>query len=142
MDDLTGTLVLVHPLLTHDPVGRQGQTGIITGTDLAKDEIYVGFGSASLGLYSSDALLVLKSHDKLYEEILTNIKNMTTPDFKALLEITLLQDRNTSTTLRDALDIAKTNSDVLAFSTVSLHEQLGIQLAEDVGTENKASLSR
>lgn len=90
MDNLTGHLVLVHPNLTKDPVHHQGEVGIITSTDLAKDEIYVGFGTNQLGLYAADALLVLKPHQELYEDILVNIKKMDTPDFKTLMEITIL----------------------------------------------------
>lgn len=60
-DDLTGTLVLVHPELTEDPVNKQGQMGMIMFAETEKDDIYVTFGKNERALYSSDALLVFKN---------------------------------------------------------------------------------
>lgn len=126
MEDLTGNLVMVHPKLENDPVNRQAQVGIITSADLAKDEVYVGFGNSPLGLYSTNALLVLKPHNDLYQDILTNIKNMDTPDFKTLMEITILQEKGSVNSLRDAMELAATNERTLAYSTVSLQDKLGL----------------
>lgn len=129
---------MVHPNLTSDPVGRQGQVGIITSFDLAKDEVYVGFGNSPLGLYSTDALLVLKPHNDLYQDILTHIKEMDTPDFKTLMEITILQEKNSVNHLRDAMELAATNEKTLAYSTVSLQEKLG-QTREENQDQNLAA---
>lgn len=142
MEDLTGNLVMVHPKLENDPVNRQAQVGIITSTDLAKDEIYVGFGNSPLGLYSTDALLVLKPHNELYSDILTHIKEMDTPDFKTLMEITLLQEKNSVNYLRDALELATTNERTLAYSTVSLQDKLGLVREESREHQITASIGR
>lgn len=142
MEDLTGNLVMVHPKLENDPVQRQGQVGIITSADLAKDEIYVGFGNSPLGLYSTNALLVLKPHNELYQDILTHIKDMDTPDFKTLMEITLLQEKNSVNYLRDAMELATTNDRTLAYSTISLHDKLGLVREENQQQEHTAGMSR
>lgn len=142
MEDLTGNLVMVHPKLENDPVNRQAQVGIITSTDLAKDEIYVGFGNSPLGLYSTDALLVLKPHNELYSDILTHIKEMDTPDFKTLMEITLLQEKNSVNYLRDALELATTNERTLAYSMVSLQDKLGLVREESREHQITASIGR
>ena len=142
MEDLTGNLVMVHPKLENDPVQRQGQVGIITSADLAKDEVYVGFGNSPLGLYSTDALLVLKPHNELYTDILTHIKEMDTPDFKTLMEITLLQEKSSVNYLRDAMELAATNERTLAYSTVSLQDKLGLVRQEDQQQQLTAGLSR
>lgn len=142
MEDLTGNLVMVHPRLENDPVQRQGQVGIITSADLAKDEIYVGFGNSPLGLYSTDALLVLKPHNELYQDILTHIKEMDTPDFKTLMEITLLQEKNSVNYLRDAMELATTNDRTLAYSTISLQDKLGLAREENQQQQHTAGMSR
>jgi hypothetical protein len=56
---------LVHPELTKDPAGKSGQVGIITGTELENDNIYVGFGRNGQGLYGTDALLLLRPAEQL-----------------------------------------------------------------------------
>ena len=60
-EELIGQPVLVHPELTKDPAGKSGQVGIITGTELENDNIYVGFGRKGKGLYGTDALADLKA---------------------------------------------------------------------------------
>ncbi|WP_316786617.1 hypothetical protein [Pedobacter frigiditerrae] len=142
MDDLTGNLVMVHPKLENDPVNRQAQVGIITSADLAKDEVYVGFGNSPLGLYSTNALLVLKPHNDLYQDILTNIKNMDTPDFKTLMEITILQEKGSVNSLRDAIELAATNERTLAYSTVSLQDKLGLVREESHQQQITAGVGR
>lgn len=142
MEDLTGHLVMVHPKLENDPVKRQGQVGVIASVDLAKDEIYVGFGNSPLGLYSTDALLVLKPHNELYKDILAHIKDMDTPDFKTLMEITLLQEKNSVNYLRDAMELASTNERTLDFSTVSLQDKLGLSRNENREQQPPGGISR
>jgi len=142
MEELTGNLVMVHPKLTNDPVQRQGQLGVITSADLAEDEIYVGFGSSPLGLYSSDALLVLKPNNELYEDILTHIKEMNTPDFKTLMEITLLQEKNSVKYLREAMELAATNERTLEYSTVTLQNSLRLIRRENQAQQHAAGSSR
>lgn len=142
MEDLTGNLVMVHPKLENDPVNRQAQVGIIISAELAKDEVYVGFGNSPLGLYSTDALLVLKPHNELYNDILTHIKEMDTPDFKTLMEITLLQEKSSVNYLRDAMELAATNERTLAYSTVSLQDKLGLVREESREQQVTASMGR
>lgn len=142
MEDLTGNLVMVHPKLDYDPVQRQGQVGIINSTDLAKDQVYVGFGNSPLGLYSTDELLVLKPHNELYSDILTHIKEMDTPDFKTLMEITLLQEKSSVNYLRDAMELAATNERTLAYSTVSLQDKLGLTREENQEQQRTARIGR
>jgi len=142
MEELTGNLVMVHPKLTDDPVQRQGQIGIITSADLAKDEVYVGFGSSELGLYSANALLVLKSHNQLYNDILTNIQKMDTPDFKTLMDVTLLQEKNATNYTRDAMQLAATNERTLAYATFSLQEKLGLGREEGQEQQQSSGINR
>jgi hypothetical protein len=142
MEELTGHLVMVHPDLTNDPVDRQGQIGIITSASLEKDEIYVGFGTDKLGLYSTDALLVLKPHRELYSALLTHARDLETPDFKTLMEASLLQQKGGVSDLRDAMGLALSNERVLAFSTVSLQQALGLSRQESHTQQQSAQTGR
>lgn len=142
MEDLTGHLVMVHPNLTSDPVNQQGEIGIITSANLEKDEVYVGFGTNKLGLYSTDALLVLKPHQELYRDLLTQVKNLETPDFKTLMEISLLQEKGGVSHLRDAMELASSNEKTLAFSTISLQDKLGLSRQEDQAQKQSVQIGR
>lgn len=82
MENLTGTVVLVHPELMNDPVNRQGQVGIVASADIANDEVFVAFGKGPLGLYSADALLVPKSHNEVYKHLLNHVQEFDPQDFR------------------------------------------------------------
>jgi hypothetical protein len=92
MDELTGTLILVHPQLPSDLANQQGRIGMITYADLERDDVYVSFGKAGQSLYSTDALMVLKESNKIYRELVTGFKELEKDDFKTLFQINLLQE--------------------------------------------------
>ncbi|WP_426584202.1 hypothetical protein [Mucilaginibacter sp. R-33] len=125
-DDLTGTLVLVHPDLTGDPAKRQGQIGIVTGADLSNDDIFVSFGKGEQALYSTDALLVFKPAAEIYGLLMNDARNAGKEDFKALFQVNLMQQHNTSGLVRKAMDIVKDNKVVREFSMDTLEHQLKI----------------
>jgi hypothetical protein len=91
-DELIGQLVLVHPELTKDPAGKSGQVGIITGTELENDNIYVGFGRNGQGLYGTDALLLLRPAEQLKDLLHEQKQQLSIPDYKAVFQIALLQE--------------------------------------------------
>jgi len=125
-DDLTGTLVLVHPDLTDDPAKRQGQIGIVTGADLSNDDVFVSFGKGEQALYSTDALLVFKPAAEIYGLLMNDARNAGKEDFKALFQVNLMQQHNTSGLVRKAMDIVKDNKVVREFSMDTLEHQLKI----------------
>jgi hypothetical protein len=127
MEELTGTIVLINPSLPYDPARRQGQLGVIATSDLSIDEIMVGFGSGPVSIYSSDALLILKPHHQLYQDLLTHVKELDVADFKNLLKISILvQDTPGTERLKEALELSMDSPTTLAFSTLPLNEKLGI----------------
>ncbi|MGF7079699.1 hypothetical protein [Mucilaginibacter sp. UYCu711] len=109
MDDLTGTLVLVHPQLPSDPASRQGQIGMITSADLVRDDVFVSFGKGEQALYATNALLVLKEPDKLYRELISNFKELEKNNFKTLFQINLLQQHSTSKQIKTGMELALGN---------------------------------
>ena len=127
MEELTGMLALVNPALSYDPSRRQGQLGIIAASDLGIDEIQIGFGIGPVSVYASDALLVIKPHHQLYQDILINVKDLDIADFKNLLKISILiQGTPRPEQLREALELSMSSPTTLAFSTLPLNKKLGI----------------
>ncbi len=117
MHELIDKLVLVHPELTFDPVIKQGQAGTITNVIHENDEIYVKFEDAVFGLYSTDALLVLRPMFDLIENLRTGIETMERADVLALLNIYLLQQSGRNEDIAEALHIA-------GFSEILWHKAL------------------
>lgn len=130
MDELIGRMVIVHPQLTTDPINQKGEIGIITGADLLNDTISVGFKSQAFGYYSTDALMVLKSHNTLYQDLLTSVQQLDPKDFKTLMEISLIQENGTPSQLLDALQKMKSSESLMDFATISLQESLGLDQNE------------
>jgi hypothetical protein len=127
-DELIGQLVLVHPGLTSDPAGKSGQVGIITGTDLENDNVYVGFGHNGQGLYGTDALLLLKAPEKLKELLQAHKPELSVADYKALFQISLLQEfRQSTANIKSALSLALQNETVRGYSLQSLEDKLGLR---------------
>lgn len=142
MEDLTGTWVLVHPELTIDPAKHQGHIGIIKSSDLLKDEVRVGFGHTPVALYSTDALLVIKPHNELYRDLLTNVKELETQDFKTLLRISMLLQNGSPRQLKDALEMVLSSENTLKFGTVSLQDKLGLLMEKELEVHQNTGVSR
>ncbi|SDH30111.1 hypothetical protein [Mucilaginibacter gossypii] len=118
--------VLVNSLLTDDPIYRQGEIGVITAAILNTDEFFVGFDDSQVGLYSADALLMLKQPESIYEYMHENALKLSVDDFKNLKNIALLLDNGTPQEHRKAMEIARKNLGVQPAALVSLEESLGL----------------
>src|SRR5882757_6138930 len=123
-DDLTGSLVLVHPDLQDDKAGKQNQIGMITHADLINDNVIVTFGKGEQALYSTDALLTLKPANDIYRALLTSHKSLEKEDYKALFQISLLQDYGSPGKTKTAIELAMKNETLRNFSMVTLEESL------------------
>lgn len=141
-EDLTGTLVLVHPELKDDPVQKQGQTGMLLYADTEKDNIYVAFGKGEQALYSSDALLVFKQPQEIYQELMTNTRELPVSDMKALYRIGMLLDNRTSEGAKEAMKIAAENPGVQGRAMVTLQEKLGLDVDIHQSQERNVQQSR
>lgn len=139
MEELTGKLVVVHPQLTTDPVSRQGQIGVIATVDLKSDTIGVGFGAGPLGKYSSDALLVLKNKNELYQDAMTGVKDMDAKTFHDLLDLNMKQERSDYLNVSAAMKMAIENPEVMKRSMISLEDYISrnhnININEEVSFE-------
>ena len=132
-DELIGTLVLVHPALSNDPAGKTGQVGIVTGADLDNDNIFVGFGRNGQGIYGSDALLILKPAEQLKELLQKKMLELSVPDYKALFQISLLQEfRQSTANTKTAMSLALQNEIVMGYSMQSLEDKLGLRRQQSI----------
>lgn len=143
MDELTGTIVAVHPELTTDPVSRQGQIGMVVAADLKNDTISVGFGSPELGHYSADALLVLKDKNQLYKDALLGHKELGPEVFKQMLLINMIQDnRPDHKNMTQAMEMAISSEKVRNASTVSLESALRLDISHQQQEFQTARIGR
>jgi short subunit fatty acids transporter len=127
-DELIGQLVLVHPELTKDPAGKSGQVGIITGTELENDNIYVGFGRNGQGLYGTDALLLLRPAEQLKDLLHEQKQQLSIPDYKAVFQIALLQELiPTTAKIKTAMSLALQSDTVRNLAMRSVEDALGLQ---------------
>lgn len=127
-EELIGQLVLVHPQLTGDPAGKSGQVGIITGTELEHDNIYVGFGRNGQGLYGTDALLLLKPAAQIKDLLQEHKQALSVADYKALFQISLLQEFKQSTAnIKSAMSLALQSETVRNLSMRSIEDALGLR---------------
>jgi hypothetical protein len=127
-DELIGQLAVVHPDLTSDPAGRPGQVGIITGTDLENDNVFVGFGRNGQGLYGTDALLLLKPAYQIKQNLEAHKAGLSLEDNKALFQISLIQELHPSAAnMKTALSLALQSETVRNLSLRSVEDALGLQ---------------
>lgn len=126
-DELSGTLVLVHPQLLTDPAEKKNQIGIIASAEIENDNVIVSFGNDGQALFSADALLVLKKPASIHFDTMQDHLKMNTQSFKDLLRVGMLANSNLTKDHRQAIEISRDNPAVLAYSMASLEEELGLK---------------
>ena len=130
---MIGTLVLVHPNLTNDPAGKQGQVGIITDANLQDETIEVRFGKNGKGVYGTDALLLLRPSEQLKETLEQHKHDLPENDYKALFNISLLQEFKQSTSnIKSAMSLALQSETVRNLSMETLEDRLKLQQHQSV----------
>ena len=131
-DDLQGTVVLVHPGLTHDPAGMQNQIGVIQSADLANDDIFVSFDGQQ-GLYSADALLVLLPQEEFHRR--ANGFTGEAAEIKPLLHLDLFLSFGGENKERKAMEVAKANPLIQRFCLETLEKKIEKDIANHYGRE-------
>lgn len=130
MNELAGTSVLVHPEFDDDPAQQQGKVGMIASADLDNDDFLISFGKGEFGRYSSQALLVFKPTDQIYDLLLNDARKAGKEDFKALFQVNLMQQQGFTPLIRKAMDFVKDNKVVRDFSMDTLWNQIDYQLKQ------------
>ena len=127
-EELTGTIVLIHPELTTDPARKAGQVGVINDYDADLDIVYVGFGRNGQGVYGSDAVLMIRPAAQLRETLEQRKLDMRIDDYKAIFQISLLQElRPSIANIKTAMSLALQSETVRTHSMYSLEDKLGLR---------------
>ncbi|MEZ2336972.1 hypothetical protein AB6735_15115 [Mucilaginibacter sp. RCC_168] len=132
-DELSGTLVLVHPELLTDPAEKKNQIGIIASAEIENDNVIVSFGNDGQALFSADALLVLKKPASIHFDTMQDHLKMNTKNFKDLLRVGMLANSHLTKDHRQAIEISRDNPAMLVYSMASLEEELGLKQDYSVG---------
>lgn len=125
---LNGTYAMVNPQVENDPAKRQGMVGMIVDTNIENDDIWVSFGKSEVGLYSTNALMVLQKPDLISQNAMDKRFEISGADFKQLMEISLLQADRRPENARTALEMARSSEGVMKNSLTTLQDKLGLEL--------------
>lgn len=123
-----GTYAIVNPQVTNDPANRQGKIGMIVDANIENDDIWVSFGKTEVGLYSTNALMVLQKPDLISQNAMDKRFEISGADFKRLMEISLLQADRGPESAKKALEMARSSEAVMQNSVTTLQDKLGLDL--------------
>jgi hypothetical protein len=129
-----GTYAMVNPQVLNDPDNRQGKIGMIVDAHIENDDIWVSFGKSEVGLYSTNALMVLQKPDLISQNAMDKRFEISGADFKQLMEISLLQADRRPENAKTALDMARSSEAVMRNSLTTLQDKLGLELNYEVAT--------
>jgi hypothetical protein len=132
-EELTGYHVLVHPVLWDDPAEKNGEIGEIAEADLNDDLIRVKFDDGKYGFYGTDALLVFRTSDEIYDQLKQNAGNLSPLEFKDLKNIALLLDYGKEPQLLRAMNMVRDNPEALQVSMISIGDKLKNNQVRQVG---------
>jgi hypothetical protein len=127
-EKLSGTLVLVHPELTHDPAGRQNEIGIIVNSDLINDNILVGFQDNERALFAADALLVLLPDEDIHRNLSEMSYGAAWDKIKSLTQVDLFLRYGSGDKQLKALEVARDNKNIRHLSLQTLEASLELRL--------------
>lgn len=130
MKDLIGTTVMVHPDLTQDPVNKQGQMGTITHLVDEDRLAYVRFKNNVIGLYGTDALLMLIPPELVVDKLRTDIEifDMDAMDVIDIFETYQLHATGIREVQQEALDWAMTHDKISKTIVFSVEDRIGSQI--------------
>lgn len=127
-DELTGTLALIHPEIKHDPAGRQNEIGIIVNSDLANDNILVGFQDNERTLFAADALMVLLPDEEIHRNLSQMSYGAAWEDIKSLTQVDLFLRYGSGGKQFRALEVARDNQNIRHLSLQTLEASLELKL--------------
>lgn len=111
---LAGQAVRVHPQLTTDPAGKQGEYGIfISGTE---EVVRIQFEDGSVHRYEPDALVYLFPASVIENSLSAYRKDLPVEDIKT---ITAVLDLIKKKQYRDALETALQSGEMVEFCTTT-----------------------
>lgn len=132
MEDLVkvGTTVMVHPDLTTDPVNMQGQMGTINHVLYEDCSAYVKFKHQMIGLYGTDALLMLVPPEIVVDKLRTDVRemDMDASEVVDILEIYTLHETGKPELQQEALNSAVTHNKISRAIVFSVEDWIEFQI--------------
>lgn len=133
-DKLRGVVALVHPDLECDPLNKRNQIGVISEADIDLDNIYVDFVD-KIGLFSTDALLVLLPPDDIHQNLADMAYEAAFPDLKALTQIDLFLRYGDVNSRFKAMAIARDNPAIQPLCVEILNKQISRDIPNQYGRD-------
>ena len=125
MDDLKGTMVLVHPKLDDDPAGNQNKIGLIIDYNLAEDDFFVDVNNGGPpALYAANALLILKKPDEIYLALGKNLECLSASDATDIHNTALLLQYGVTNISQSALKIVQQNEAIGEYVADTLQDAI------------------
>ncbi|HWK55719.1 MAG TPA: hypothetical protein VNQ80_00195 [Parapedobacter sp.] len=130
MEKLVGTSVMVHPELTTDPVNMQGHLGTISHVIYEDNSVYVKFKNHVIGLYDTNALLMLVPVDMAIDKLRSDIDmlNMNASDVVDIMEMYQLDATGIPEVQQEALDWAVTHDKISGAVVFSVEDWIEFQI--------------
>jgi len=122
MEKYSGMLALVSDQLQDGKM----KLGVIGDINPAGTLVNLSFADLSVSSLPSDLVLVLKDKNALYGQLLSSSRELGMQDFKVLLRVNMLQEKNSLSSLLQAMELLKASPSAAQFATVSLSSQLGL----------------
>lgn len=126
-NNLAGQYVLIHPELRHDPAFKQNWPGLIMSADIEKDDFVISFNDNTRGLYSADALLLLKPVEEIHQLLADHGHILAFPDLKTLTQMDLFLRFGTGDKEWKAFQLAASNRNIHELSLDLLKDRLAMQ---------------
>ena len=143
MQQLNGTVVMIHPDLTSDPINMQGFLGTINHVLYEDCASYVRFKNHMIGLYSHDALLMLVPPEIVAEKLRKNIyeMNMDTSEIVDILEMYQMHATGKIHLQQEALAWAMTHAKISNAVVFSVQDWIDFQI-ERLDQQQNSGLGR
>ncbi|UOE52590.1 hypothetical protein MTO98_16050 [Mucilaginibacter sp. SMC90] len=131
--ELINMNVLVHPLLLNDPAKRSGQIGTIIDADIRRDDFTVLFDDNRTALYSSSALIIPKSADRIYDHAVKHEASISYELRQVLADYANHIEYYGAEAQKGSLRLVQANDSLMEFLTDPLKDMLEITRPYKIG---------
>ncbi|QGN22518.1 hypothetical protein [Elizabethkingia anophelis] len=137
MEQVVNQTVMVHPDLTSDPVNMQAQLGTITHLVDEESSAYVRFNNGVIGLYATDALLMLIPPEIVLDKLRTEVdlSLLEASEVVDIMEMYQLHATGLSHAKEEALDWAMTHERISKAIVFSVEDWVEFQFGRSQGQQ-------
>ncbi|MBS1532754.1 MAG: hypothetical protein JSU01_20800 [Bacteroidetes bacterium] len=124
--------MLVRPDLTIDPANKKNEVGVIRSADLRHDNFVVRFSDGSEGLFSSDALLVLRDTNEIRRDADYDETLLFREDYFDIMEACFLAESCGLSGLRAAVELSQKCPMALEYTMRPLNDELSLDQSKSI----------